>query len=159
MNIGDLIPRDQKRNAVATRGTGDGFSALQDQIDRLFDDFSRGFGMARSDTGASWPSIEVREDDQKFCVEAELPGMDEKDVEVVLTDNVLTIRGERQAEQSDAKQHWSERYFGAFQRQIQLSADVDRDKVRASFKQGVLRVEIPKAPEAQQRARKIPVSS
>ena len=103
--------------------------------------------------------MEVREDDRNLYVEAELPGIDEKDVEVVLVDNMLTIRGEKRVEQSDAKQHWSERYFGMFERQIPLTADVDGDNVKASFKQGVLRVEIPKTPDAQQRTRRIPVTT
>ena len=119
MNIGDLVPWSRTRNAVDRRDARDPFGALQNQIDRLFDDFSRGFGMsAMPSERSSWPSVEVREDDRNLYVEAELPGIDEKDVEVVLVDNMLTIRGEKRVEQSDAKQHWSERYFGMFERQI-----------------------------------------
>jgi HSP20 family protein len=160
MNIGDLIPRSRRQTALATRRPADPFTALQNQIDRLFEDFSNGFGLARHDGFfGTWPSIEVREDDKKYYVEAELPGMDEKDVEVTLLDNLLTIRGERREEKSDARQQWSERYFGSFERRIRLDAEVDPDNVSATFKKGVLKIEIAKAPEVQQRARRIPVKS
>jgi len=161
MSFGNLIPW-RNRNAVDTRSQQhDPFYALHDQIDRLFDDFTRGFGMPTlaNDRGFGWPSIDVKEDDKRFCVEAELPGMDNKDVEVTLTENVLTIRGEKRVEQEDSKRHYSERYFGQFERRIPFGTEVDADAVKASFKNGVLKVEVPKAARAQERARRIEVSN
>jgi HSP20 family protein len=77
----------------------DSFFALHDQIDRVFDEFTRGFGLPSfGERSAGWPSVEVKEDQKQMCVEAELPGLDKDDIEVVLTDNVLTIRGEKRVE-------------------------------------------------------------
>lgn len=159
MSVGDLIPW-RNRNAVSTRSQQDPFYALHDQIDRLFDDFTRGFGMPSlvGDRSVGWPSIDVKEDDKRFSVEVELPGMDHKDVEVTLTENVLTIRGEKRLEQEDSKRHYSERYFGKFERQIPFATEVDGEAVKASFKNGVLKVEVPKAARAQERARRIAIS-
>ena len=160
MSIGDMIPW-RNRNAVARRGNQDPFFSLHHQINRLFDDFARGFDVSAGGErsfGFGWPSVELKEDDKRYCVEAELPGMEEKDIEVLLTDNVLTIRGEKRVEKDDAKQHYSERYFGRFERQIPLSTEVDPDAVKARFKNGVLKVEIPKSEQARERARRITVS-
>ena len=148
MNVGDLIPW-RNRNAVSTRTNRDPFYALHDQVDRLFEDFTRGFGMPAlsGERSMGWPSVDVKEDEKRFCIEAELPGMEEKDVEVLLTDNVLTLRGEKRIEQDDAKHHYSERYFGQFERRIPLGTEVDAESVKAHFKNGVLKVEIPKTPQ------------
>ena len=103
-------------------------------------------------------SVELKEDDRRYCVEAELPGMEEKDIELLLTDNVLSIRGEKRVEKDDAKQQYSERFFGRFERQIPLATEIDPDGVKAKFKNGVLKVEIPKSAQAKERARRITVS-
>jgi HSP20 family protein len=158
MSIGDMIPW-RNRHTVARRGNQDPFFALHHQINRLFDDFARGFDLpAGSDRGFGWPSVELREDDKRYCIEAELPGMEEKDIEVLLTDNVLTLRGEKRVEKDDTKQQYSERYFGRFERQIPLGTEVDADAVKARFKNGVLKIEVPKSEQARERARRITIS-
>jgi HSP20 family protein len=159
MSVGDLIPW-RTRGSLGKPRERDPFFALHDQIDRVFDEFTRGFGLpAFGERSSGWPSVEVKEDDKRVCVEAELPGLDKNDVEVLLTDNVLTIRGEKRVEQDDSKRHYSERYFGQFERRIPLGAEVEADKVVANFKNGVLKVEIPKSKQAQERARRINISS
>jgi HSP20 family protein len=159
MSVGDLIPWRNRGSLGKTRER-DPFFALHDQIDRVFDEFTRGFGLSSfGERSVGWPSVEVKEDDKRMCIEAELPGLDKDDVEVLLTDNVLTIRGEKRIEQDDAKRHYSERYFGHFERRIPLQAEVEADKVVANFKNGVLKVEIPKSKQAQERARRINISS
>ena len=159
MSVGDLIPW-RNRGSLGKARERDPFFALHDQIDRVFDEFTRGFGLSSfGERSVGWPSVEVKEDDKRMCVEAELPGLDKDDVEVLLTDNVLTIRGEKRIEQDDAKRHYSERYFGQFERRIPLQAEVEADKVAASFKNGVLKVEIPKSKHAQERARRINIST
>lgn len=158
MSVGDMIPW-RNRNAVSRRGSRDPFFSLHDQINRLFDDFAHGIDLpAGGERSFGWPSIELKEDDKRYCVEAELPGLEEKDIEVLLTDNVLTIRGEKRIEKDDAKQQYSERFFGRFERQIPFGTEVDADAVKARFKNGVLRVEIPKSAQAKERARRITVS-
>lgn len=159
MSVGDLIPW-RNRGSLGKPRERDPFFALHDQIDRVFDEFTRGFGLSSfGERSVGWPSVEVKEDDKRMCVEAELPGLNKDDVEVLLTDNVLTIRGEKRIEQDDAKRHYSERYFGQFERRIPLQAEVEADKVAAHFKNGVLKVEIPKSKQAQERARRINISS
>lgn len=160
MSVGDLIPWRNRSSLARRSQQQDPFFALHHQINRLFDDFTRGFELPVSgERGLGWPSIEVKEDDKRVCVEAELPGLEEKDVEVTLTDNVLAIRGEKRVEQDDARQQYSERYFGTFERRIQLGTEVDPDNVKASFKNGVLKIEIPKTEKAQERAKRIPISN
>ena len=157
MAINDMIPW-RNRSSVARRTNQDPFFALHHQINRLFDDFTRGLDLASSERGLGWPSVELKEDDKRYCVEAELPGLEEKDIEVLLTENVLTIRGEKRVEKDDAKQQYSERYFGQFERQIALGADVDPEGVKAKFKNGVLKVEVPKSAQAKEKARRISIS-
>lgn len=157
MSVGDLIPW-RNRGSLSKPRERDPFFALHDQIDRVFDEFTRGFGLSSfGERSVGWPSVEVKEDDKRLCVEAELPGLDKDDIEVLLTDNVLTLRGEKRIEQDDSKRHYSERYFGQFERRIPLGAEVEADKVEASFKNGVLKVEIPKSKQTQERARRITI--
>ncbi len=162
MAVRDLIPWNRNRTDVVNRETPDPFFALHDEVNRLFDDFSRSFGvssLSRSAGDFNWPSIDVSESDKAYKIEADLPGLEQKDVEVLLTDNVLTIRGEKRSETTDDKRHFSERYYGSFERRIPLNVDVEPEKVNATFKNGVLRVEIPKSERAMERSRRIPVQS
>jgi HSP20 family protein len=140
----------------------DPFTSFRRQVDRLFDDFftplePRSFAAAA--TAGSWPIVDVHETDQAYRVTAELPGLEQKDVEVSLRDNVLTISGEKREERTeeDGGRTYAERTFGRFQRSIPLQAEVDPDKVQASFKNGVLTVEAPKNPAARDKARRIEV--
>jgi len=142
-----------------TRDPGDPFLTLHREMNRLFDDVFRGFDlMPFGNTGMtmSWPNLEVVETDREVRVCAELPGMDEKDVEVLLEDGVLTLKGEKLAESQNEGRRFSERFYGRFMRQLPVG-EVDEDKVQASFKHGVLTVTLPKAPGAQDRARRIPI--
>jgi HSP20 family protein len=112
--------------------------------------FGRGMAMA-------WPSIEVVPSDSDVKVLAELPGLEEKDIEVFCDDSVLTIRGEKKAGTEDKERGFSERYFGHFERVIPLPFEVEENKAEASFKNGVLTVTLPKSPKAQERTKRIPV--
>lgn len=131
-----------------------------------FQDFFRTWGVelapVRANESSVWaPKLDVSEDEQALRVTAELPGLEEKDVEVTFADGVLTIQGEKRAEQEQhGKQyHRIERSYGAFHRSIQLPVDVDQEKVSASFKQGVLTVVLPKAADTRQQTKKIAVKS
>jgi HSP20 family protein len=97
------------------------------------------------------PKVEVKENGQTYNVSVELPGLDEKDVKVLVEDDMLTISGEKKVEQGDDKTHYSERSYGSFTRAFTLPADADRNAVSARFAKGVLTLEIPKsaAPSAQ----------
>ena len=151
------------------------FEALRNQVDRLFHDFQTGFLQAPSyrsllDSEPFWhrdfgfnvtPAIDIVEKEKAFEVTAELPGLDVKNIELQLSDNVLTIKGEKQEEkQEKAKDHYvSERRYGSFRRSLQVPGSVDADKIEANFKSGVLTVMLPKSPEAQKKQKTIPVTS
>lgn len=143
----------------------DPFSAMRAEMDRVFDTFlGRGLSglpaMARSGWGdAMAPSIDLRETDKEFVVEAELPGLDEKDVDVTLSNGVLSIKGEKKSEREEKKDnyHLMERSYGSFHRSFQLGDAVDSDKVLATFDKGVLKVTLPKRAEAASAEKRIPI--
>jgi HSP20 family protein len=107
----------------------------------------------------SWPSLEVHAADGEVRVSAELPGMDEKDVEVLVDNDVLTIRGEKKSEHEDQGRRFSERYYGRFERAIALPFEVDEEKAEASFKNGVLTVTLPKSATAKDTAKRIAINA
>jgi len=142
----------------------DPFTSFRREVDRLFDDFfapaeARSFGAPAAATSGAWPSIDVNETDQAYTVTAEAPGLEEKDVELNLRDNVLTISGEKRQEhkEGDGGRTYVERFYGKFQRTIPFEAEVDADKVQATFKNGVLSVSLPKNPQARDKTRKIEI--
>jgi len=107
------------------------------------------------------PRADVRETDKAYQIDVELPGVDEKDVEVTMTDDLMTVRGEKKAEREEKEEGYylAERTYGSFQRSFRLPEDVDADKIGAEFSKGVLRVTLPKSPEAQAKTRKIKVKA
>jgi HSP20 family protein len=129
------------------------FAALHREMDRMFDEVFRGFDLSsfgnrfdrpRWHSGWNgWPHLELCETDSELKVSAELPGLDEKDVEVELTNGVLVIKGERKTESEDKDRWFSERYYGRFERRIAVD-DIEADKVTAAFNNGVLTVTLPK---------------
>lgn len=157
-----------RRNLPVRREDGGSpFWLLQQEMNRLFDDFFLGWGPGELSpfraleerAGAFAPQMDVTEDDKEICVTVELPGMDEKDIDISISSDVLTIRGEKKSEKEDKGKNYyrMERSYGAFHRAIPLPAEVDQDKIEASFKKGVLTVTLPKTAEAQREAKKITV--
>ena len=165
MAMRDLIPWNNNRGREVSVRRGEEstpFLTLHREMNRLFDDVFRGFDLApfgwdRSGGAMSWPNIEVNETDKQVNVIAELPGLEEKDVEVELADGVLAIRGEKKTETEDKDRLFSERFYGRFERRIPLD-DVEQDKVSASFKNGVLTVTLPKSQAAQQKVKRIAIN-
>jgi len=166
MNVKDLIPWSRAENkAPALYRDSDPFMALHREVNRLFDDVFRGFeqfgrvpSLAASRSGWGWPNVEVAETDNEIRVTAELPGLEEKDVEVTLDDDVLTLRGEKRSESEDKERQFSERYYGHFERRIPLGTEVDEDKVEARFKNGVLTITMPKTERAQSKTKRIAIN-
>lgn len=146
-------------NDVA-RSDRDPFAAMQREINRMFGEFGRNLPAQFADRDVS-PRIDVAETDSAVEVTAELPGIDEKDVEVVLRDDLLTIKGEKKSEREEKKKdyHLVERSFGSFSRTIQLPFDADSETVKANFAKGVLRVSIAKPAQVKEKTVKIPVRS
>jgi HSP20 family protein len=166
MNMRDLIPwgRNTQTTPSRYREEGDPFMTLHREMNRLFDDVFRSFDVAPfgslSSAGRTmgWPSVELSETDKDLRISAELPGMDEKDVEVLMHDGVLTIRGEKKSEVEDKERAFSERYYGRFERRIPLGQDVDEDKVEAAFKNGVLTITVPRTAQAASQAKRIAIN-
>lgn len=162
MNVRDLIPWGRSTTQPARREADQSpFLSLHREVNRLFDDFFRGFEVGPSGARApsafsgGWPSLEVSDDEKAIRITAELPGMGLDDVEVLLEDGVLTLRGEKRAQNEDSARHFSERFYGRFERRVQLGYEVEEDKVEAQFKNGVLTVTLPKSAKAQSRVRRI----
>lgn len=143
----------------------DPWQALRSEVDHLFDSvFEGGFPRSRifeSDDKALMPSIDVKEDEARILVEAELPGLDEQDVELTLRDGILTISGEKKFEKSEEKAnfHVMERRYGSFQRTLRLPETVDEDAVEATFEKGILKIMLPKKPEAVKHEKKIAIKA
>jgi HSP20 family protein len=132
-------------------------------FDRLFDEAFRGFGLAlpAQEAPAFSPRVDVSESDEAYTVRADLPGLEEKDIQVSLEEGVLSIQGKLESEKDEKKEgvRYVERAKGSFYRKIALPAEVDTDKVAASYKQGVLTVTLPKRPEAKPEVRTIPIKT
>lgn len=105
------------------------------------------------------PDIDIRESDTELVLEAELPGIDEKDVAVVVKNGMLSLKGEKKAERDETQDAWhlSERSYGAFERTFQLPDGIDEDNIKASFDKGVLRIAMPKIPEKTPAEKKIAI--
>ncbi len=161
MSINELMPWNWGKKAVPVRretATNDPFVRLQQEMNRLFEDFTGGALLPLQGGGFS-PRVDVRETEDAIRVSAELPGMREDDLDLKLTDDCLTIAGEKQEEKSGEKDGFSytERSFGSFRRDIPLPAGVDAEKVEATFKNGVLEITVPKSAEAKDNVKQIPV--
>jgi HSP20 family protein len=136
------------------------FDRLRKEMDRLWDSFFESRPDRRVREEGEWlPSLDVAETKGDLVVKAELPGMDPKDIEISLSEGVLTIRGEKKQEKEEKEEgyHVIERSYGSFTRSIRLPKDVQNDKINASFKNGVLKVVLPKSEEAKKREIKIKV--
>jgi HSP20 family protein len=137
----------------------DPFTTLHREMNRLFDDTLRGWPSQSGSGGSvSAPRMNVSETENEIRVEAELPGVSEKDVQLELSDDLLTIRGEKHAEREDknTNYHIVERSFGSFARSIRLPFSPRPDQVKAEFDHGVLKISLPKS-AAQERVHRIQV--
>ncbi|WP_213290465.1 Hsp20/alpha crystallin family protein [Bradyrhizobium sp. sGM-13] len=159
MALRDLIPwNNGSRDLSLHRNEPTPFLALHREMNRLFDDAFRSFDIAPFSSHAmGWPNVEVSETEKEVKVIAELPGLEEKDVNVELRDGMLTISGEKKSETEDKERRFSERYYGRFERSVPVD-DVDQDNVGASFKNGVLTVTLPKLPTAQHKVKRIAIN-
>jgi HSP20 family protein len=164
MSVRDLIPWAREQRGVGMRGgeAMDPFLSLHREMNRLFDDVFRGIESRPSlfaGDGFGWPTVDVVETDKEYRVVAELPGIDEKDVELTFHDGMLILRGEKKTEHNDEGAVRSERFHGRFQRSLSLGVDVDESKLAATFKNGILTITLPKAPEVENKAKRIPIAS
>ena len=165
MALRDLVPwKRRERDLDVPRGYGNPFGVLTEEMSRLFDDF-RGrfdiepFGFPRGQTGDFMPSVDITDADKEVRVTCELPGIDQKDIDITLSKDAVTIRGEKKQEKEEKGKDYyhMERSYGSFQRKVSLPAEIDDDNVKAEFKKGVLKIILPKSVEAQKSYKKIEV--
>lgn len=148
---------------LTNRSLRDPFGEMRALMNRFWDDFGSNNLLSPEwvSEGRFNPKVELHESPEALEVTAELPGLEEKDIDLEVTKDYLNIKGEKrfESEKKEKNCHFSERVYGSFYRSIPLPSEVDREKVEANFKQGVLRVKLPKTPAAKTEVRKIAVKA
>ncbi len=135
-------------------------NSLQERMNRLFEDANRGWRADEPSATTSWsPAVDIYETESEIIVQAEVPGMERKDIELTLENNVLTLKGERRFEKEgkDENYHRIERSYGSFSRAFSIPAMVDEKMIKADYKEGVLAIILPKKEKA--RAKQINITS
>jgi HSP20 family protein len=152
------------RRGSLTGGSPWGSGTLSDlhrQMNRLFDDLFEGSPLTRSGGGTGggtgWPQLEIEQQDDRIEIVAELPGVAENDIDLTIEEGVLSLTGEKRSERKD-ENGYSERSYGRFERRIALPSDVESERCTAEFRDGVLRVTIPRSAQSRQ-GRRIPIGS
>lgn len=165
MTIKNLIRRN-KETAPDRRIRGNDLVSLQRDMNSLFDDFFGGFELTPWQRGedrlmAFSPRVDVAETEREVKITAELPGLDEKHVEVTLDENTVTLKGEKKEEHEDstASSYHVERSYGSFHRVIPLPVSIRADEAKATFKKGVLTVVLPKAEAEKARSKKVEIKA
>jgi HSP20 family protein len=166
MNMRDIIPWSRNNGPTVRYPENEvsPFLSLHREMNRLFDDMFRRFDMPEqfgrtASIGATWPRLEVSDGDGAMQVTAEVPGMEEKDIEVLLENGALILRGERTSNSSDPSRQFSERFYGRFERRLSVPDEITEDKVTANFRNGVLTIVLPKTEKAQARSKRIAINS
>ncbi|AGB73768.1 MULTISPECIES: Hsp20/alpha crystallin family protein [Rhizobium] len=167
MSVRDLIPWSRGNSQVPNVYRGDDidpFLSLHRNVNRLFDEVFRSFGPpslfgGTSPIGAEWPHVEIKENDDEIRVIAEIPGIDPEDIELLLKDGVLTLRGENKSDTEDKDRGFSERYYGRFERRLALGRQLDESKVAATFKNGLLTVTLPKTEKERANVKRIAIDN
>lgn len=162
MNFRSLIPFNRTASALQNDSI-DMFSSLQREMNKLFDHAWRGFDSpAELKNVRLSPQVDIRENAESYEIIAELPGVDQKDVHLEINDQTLVLKGEKKIDKEDKNRkgyHLQERYYGSFMRSFVLPADVQSDKVSASFDKGVLTILLPRNANSANKVKKIEVQS
>lgn len=160
MTLRDLIPWKHNKDISAERRTGHPLQRLHWGVDRLFDDFMQNWDWpATLEEGVLAPRTDVSETDKEVTVTAEMPGLDEKDIEVTLEKGSLVLRGNKESEQEDkGKAYYHiERAYSSFYRAIPLPCEIDDNKIKAVYKKGLLTVHLPKAADSSRKRKQIEI--
>lgn len=168
-----ITPKRENGNGGQAPAAFHSLTGLRDEMNHLFDEFFTGFErraptlfrhyepgwLLGGHRGEMTPAVDVAEDDKEVRLTAELPGMKEEDIEVVLRDDMLTVKGEKKSERKEDKEnyHFTERRYGAFERTFRLPEEAEADRIEADFKDGVLNVTVPKKAAAKKAEKKIKV--
>ena len=162
MQIKDLIPWARKDGAPDAKSSEDNpMATLQREMNHVFENFWNRVGQFEWPWGSDEAKSDMVETDKAIEVSIELPGMEMKDIEVTVNDDMLTVKGEKRIERQEEKKGYylSERSYGAIYRTIPLPPGVDGEKAQASFKNGVLTIKLPQTPEAQAKVKRIEVKN
>jgi len=162
MTIKDLVPWKRRGGNIRERREYDDMiGPFYQDMHNLMDHFFNGFDTKPFGSREFMPRVDVRENGKEIKVTAELPGMDEDDIDVTLSNDSLTIKGEKKEETEDKGKDYyrNECRYGSFHRVIPFSAEVDESKVKANFKKGVLKIRLPKTAEAQKNRKKIEIKT
>lgn len=169
LDLKSLIPWGQKTNVPVHRSEDkEPFVHFRNEVDRLFDNFFEGFGsfgsnglmsMRNGSSSMMMPAIDVEDGEKQMVITAEVPGVDEKDLDVTLNDDVLTIHGEKKHdhEEKNGERHYVERHYGSFSRSVRLPFAAGDSDVEAQFDKGVLTITIPKPADYQSKVKRIEV--
>jgi HSP20 family protein len=168
-------PVEVKKTQSAPAAAPDALRSFRSEMDRLFDRFSGSLGLPSLHSlfagvqglghepsfGIAPPAVDVSEGEKAYIIAAELPGTEEKDIEVSVSGDVLVLKGEKKHEKEERKKNFylSERSYGSFQRAFRLPETVNRDQIAAQFAKGVLTVTLPKTADAQKQQKKIEIKS
>lgn len=163
MGLNDLVPFRHRRRQAARSDALSPFERMHDEMDRIFNEFMpqlpdvEGLGAG----AGTLASIDLSETDDALELKADLPGMEEKDLNVTLRNGAVTISGERKYESEETKKNFyrAERAYGSFSRSVSLPCEVDEERVEAHFKNGVLTVRLPKSATEKHNQRKIDIKT
>ena len=167
MKFKNLIPTQWNTHSEPVRYNPEfSFISLNRDMDRIVNHFNRDFFDTTSfdfhpiSKQSYFPKVDVTETKNDFLISAELPGMDDKDVDVTLDNGTLSLKGEKKIEKEDKQQEYysAERSYGSFQRSFQIPETIDQNKIAASFIKGILAVKLPKVPEAKEEVKNIPIN-
>lgn len=161
------MPRSEvtKPTQAGVSRQGDIFSAMREEMDRMFERFEHGWprlpslisrGLGRE---VILPEVDVREDEKQVTIEVDLPGVDEKDVSVTMANGILTVKGEKKSEREEKEENYylAERSYGKFERSLTLPETIDENQIEAQFDKGVLTIVAQKRPEAIKAEKKIEI--
>ena len=160
MNVRDLVPwtRGDRERHPTTRSESLGpMLNLHHEMNRLFEDVFRAFDPPREGAYATWPSMDLEETEKEYRVTAEIPGLEERDIEVLFQEGVLTLRGEKKLEKESQGRSIRERFYGRFERRVALDREVNEDAIHAAFRNGLLTVTLPKSAQASETAKRIEI--
>ncbi len=155
------LTKQIERESLARFDELNPFYTLRNEMDRLFDNYFRGFELDRFGSGslAFQPKVNVADSEKEITVSVEIPGMDEDDIELALTKDALTIKGEKREEKENKGKnyHRMERTYGSFSRTLPLPVEINTDKAEAAYNKGVLTIKLPKTEQAVKETKKIPI--
>jgi HSP20 family protein len=160
MNVRDLVPwvrADRERHPTARSESLGPVVNLHHEMNRLFDDVFRAFDTPQTGSYGAWPSMDVEETTKEYRVTAEIPGMEERDIEVLFQEGALTLRGEKKLENEGQDRSIRERFYGRFERRVALDREVDEESIHAVFRNGLLTVTLPKSAKATETAKRIEI--